>query len=310
MRHTGSYPQETKTGCVHCSKCLLLKHNRNAPGLLMKVITSISNQENWWYNNMLVPSCRYHGLDLETLVFEEPWHTHRNKDVLLLNYLEGVDPDEIILFTDGYDTLFLTGEEEILGKFHTFETPLVFTAEKNCWPDLSLAHRFPESPTISRYLNSGGFIGYAGVIKALLTKHPQPPVQYAAWKKPYWQMKKWLFGKEFHPARKYPFSNQYYWSRIYLRHPESVSLDYFSTIFQELTTPRVNFSPDQLHTLKEQCVEEQKAKDKARIFELFGIEDYRLVHRATGERPCQLHFNGKVIKMLIHEPEFQGLIHW
>ena len=42
--------------------------------------------------------------------------------------------DEIILFTDSYDVIFLSDEKEII-KLHRFNCDLIFFLEKECWPD-------------------------------------------------------------------------------------------------------------------------------------------------------------------------------
>lgn len=277
----------------------------------MKVVTCISDEENWWYNNILAPSCRHFNLELITLLFKkEYWITHRNKDLLLVEYLENIDPSEIILFTDGYDTLFLSGEDEILRKFRSFKKPVVFTAEKNCWPDISLRNRYPRSPTNSRYINSGGFIGYAGVIRRLIKSYEYPPIKNFTRKNFFWEMKKRIFKREFNPALKYYFSNQYYWTKVFLYNQEVIALDYFSILFQELTTPRVRFSPDKIVKLSAIPTEIQIEQDKRRVLEIFSIGESGFQNRITGAKPCQLHFNGHIIKQLIHDPAFRGITPW
>ncbi|VDM96070.1 unnamed protein product [Thelazia callipaeda] len=78
--------------------------------------------------------------------------------------------DIVILFVDGYDTILLGNEEEILGKFLTFfeEFRVVFSAETFCWPQKSLAPSYPIVNFGYRYLNSGVFMGYAPEIWKLL----------------------------------------------------------------------------------------------------------------------------------------------
>ncbi|XP_037810669.1 LOW QUALITY PROTEIN: procollagen-lysine,2-oxoglutarate 5-dioxygenase [Lucilia sericata] len=79
------------------------------------------------------------------------------------------EKDTIILFTDSYDVLFTTGLPEILQKFKESNAKLLFSAEKYCWPDESLANKYPAvEPNASPYLNSGAFIGYAPQVWALL----------------------------------------------------------------------------------------------------------------------------------------------
>ncbi|XP_063410328.1 multifunctional procollagen lysine hydroxylase and glycosyltransferase LH3-like isoform X1 [Mytilus trossulus] len=70
--------------------------------------------------------------------------------------------DLIIMFTDSYDVVFTAGPDEILEKFKKFDSNVIFSAEGFCWPDANLKEQYPEvKPHECRFLNSGGFIGYA-----------------------------------------------------------------------------------------------------------------------------------------------------
>jgi hypothetical protein len=72
--------------------------------------------------------------------------------------------DHIVLFTDSYDVVFFEGCKEILSRFRQSDAQILFSTEKTCWPDESLSEQYPEVDTDYRYLNSGGFIGYANQI--------------------------------------------------------------------------------------------------------------------------------------------------
>ncbi|XP_058480567.1 multifunctional procollagen lysine hydroxylase and glycosyltransferase LH3 [Solea solea] len=69
--------------------------------------------------------------------------------------------DMVIMFVDSYDVIFASGPEELLSKFSRLGHRVVFSAEGFCWPDQRLAPKYPEVHTGKRYLNSGGFIGFA-----------------------------------------------------------------------------------------------------------------------------------------------------
>lgn len=66
---------------------------------------------------------------------------------MLHKYISSNNSDEIILFTNGYDTMFLCSGEEILLKYHKTNKKVLFSAEVNCWPDSSLANNYPEVPS-------------------------------------------------------------------------------------------------------------------------------------------------------------------
>ncbi|KAG7495864.1 procollagen-lysine,2-oxoglutarate 5-dioxygenase 3-like [Solea senegalensis] len=69
--------------------------------------------------------------------------------------------DMVIMFVDSYDVIFASGPEELLSKFSRLGHRVVFSAEGFCWPDQRLAPKYPVVHTGKRYLNSGGFIGFA-----------------------------------------------------------------------------------------------------------------------------------------------------
>ncbi|XP_016839853.1 procollagen-lysine,2-oxoglutarate 5-dioxygenase isoform X1 [Nasonia vitripennis] len=80
------------------------------------------------------------------------------------------DPDQIVLFTDSYDVIFLSSLEKISRKFKEWDDArVIFSAEEYCWPLKSLASEYPQVKRGKRFLNSGGFIGYAPDIYAILT---------------------------------------------------------------------------------------------------------------------------------------------
>ncbi|OQR74134.1 procollagen-lysine, partial [Tropilaelaps mercedesae] len=72
------------------------------------------------------------------------------------------------MFVDSYDVVFLGGAKEILSKFLAFNSGAVFSAEGFCWPDASLREKYPELEG-KKYLNSGGFIGFAPEIYKIVT---------------------------------------------------------------------------------------------------------------------------------------------
>ena len=78
-----------------------------------------------------------------------------------LNYY---DDNDIIMFLDGYDTFIHSTEEEILERYFSFKKEIIFSAEKTCWPDNSIAKKFPETGGY-KYLNSGTFIGTVSSLK-------------------------------------------------------------------------------------------------------------------------------------------------
>uniref|UniRef100_A0A8C9U3H1 procollagen-lysine 5-dioxygenase n=1 Tax=Scleropages formosus TaxID=113540 RepID=A0A8C9U3H1_SCLFO len=81
--------------------------------------------------------------------------------------------DLVILFVDSYDVIFASGPQELLKKFSRMSHRVVFAAEGFCWPDQRLAPKYPPVHTGKRYLNSGGFIGYAPELSAIVQQWKQ-----------------------------------------------------------------------------------------------------------------------------------------
>ncbi|XP_016405100.1 procollagen-lysine,2-oxoglutarate 5-dioxygenase 3-like [Sinocyclocheilus rhinocerous] len=116
----------------------------------------------------------------------------------------------VIMFVDSYDVILASGPEELLKKFSRFSHRVVFSAEGFCWPDQRLASKYPVVHHGKRYLNSGGLIGYAPEIHAIV--------------------KKWKYKDD--------DDDQLFYTRIYLdkeqRRKFNITLDHKSHIFQNL----------------------------------------------------------------------------
>ncbi|XP_018363864.1 PREDICTED: procollagen-lysine,2-oxoglutarate 5-dioxygenase 1 isoform X1 [Trachymyrmex cornetzi] len=125
-------------------------------------------------------SAEIHGFHdkLNVLGLGEPWKGGNvvryagggYKINLLKKALEDYQNDEkkIILFTDSYDVIFLGDLSTIVERFLDTDARVLFSAEAYCWPDKSLATQYPPVSRGKRYLNSGGFIGYASDVYKIL----------------------------------------------------------------------------------------------------------------------------------------------
>ncbi|KAK7094083.1 procollagen-lysine,2-oxoglutarate 5-dioxygenase 1-like [Littorina saxatilis] len=127
-------------------------------------------------------STKKYGLKVKVLGMGETWKGGNMnfagggfKVNLLKKEVEKHRDDEnlIIMFTDSYDVVFTEGAETILERFAKFDARVVFSAEGYCWPDLSLQDKYPPvKPSEKRYLNSGGFMGYASEVHQILQYSP------------------------------------------------------------------------------------------------------------------------------------------
>ncbi|KAF7235757.1 Multifunctional procollagen lysine hydroxylase and glycosyltransferase LH3 [Varanus komodoensis] len=118
--------------------------------------------------------------------------------------------DMIIMFVDSYDVILAGSPIELLWKFLRFKSKLVFSAESFCWPEWSLAEKYPPVSVGKRFLNSGGFIGYAPTIHQIVQL--------------------WKYKDD--------DDDQLFYTRIYLdsalREKHGITLDHKSKIFQNL----------------------------------------------------------------------------
>ncbi|XP_053860889.1 multifunctional procollagen lysine hydroxylase and glycosyltransferase LH3 [Malaclemys terrapin pileata] len=116
----------------------------------------------------------------------------------------------VIMFVDSYDVLLAGGPVELLRKFLAFDSRVVFSAEGFCWPEWGLAERYPPVSTGKRFLNSGGFIGFAPAIHGVVQL--------------------WKYQDD--------DDDQLFYTRIYLdpglREKFGLALDHKSKIFQNL----------------------------------------------------------------------------
>uniref|UniRef100_A0A8C4EI63 procollagen-lysine 5-dioxygenase n=1 Tax=Dicentrarchus labrax TaxID=13489 RepID=A0A8C4EI63_DICLA len=118
--------------------------------------------------------------------------------------------DMVVMFVDSYDVIFASGPEELLSKFSRLGHRVVFSAEGFCWPDQRLASKYPEVHAGKRYLNSGGFIGFASDLSTIVQQ--------------------WKYKDN--------DDDQLFYTRIYLdkiqRTKYNMTLDHRSRIFQNL----------------------------------------------------------------------------
>lgn len=255
----------------------------------MKIITCITDTEHLGYKYVLKSSCDFFGLELITLIAEDKeWETHRNKDLELAKALTHIPDSELVLFTDGYDAMFIGNEKQIIEKYDKARkgNELLISAEKSCYPDTLLATQFPNTASEFKYLNSGGIMGTAKTIKIALDE----------------------LDKIKQDLRKetdlFVHSNQYLWTLYFLTNKDTISLDTDCNLFQTLT-PKMN-SVRHLREMEEDINERKEYAQKEfdslnSDFELNNVFEFR--NKLTGSQPLHLHFNSPLSKFgMFQEP--------
>lgn len=145
------------------------------------LIITVATKENDGFRQFIRSTQKY-GLDVKVFGMGEEWQGGTMDTVgggHKINILkEGLkqyksNKNLILMFTDSYDAIITAGKEVILEKFAKFNSRVVFAAENTCWPDRSLASKYPGvKESEKRYLNSGGFIGYAHEIVEMVNSQP------------------------------------------------------------------------------------------------------------------------------------------
>lgn len=105
---------------------------------------------------------------LVKLGYGQKYQGHFMKDKLLLEYTKILDENEIIIFMDGFDTLFLGETEELLEKFKKQNSKIVLSVENI--GRLDFIHKAVFSKYKGKFINTGLFMGYAGELKKFLTE--------------------------------------------------------------------------------------------------------------------------------------------
>ena len=164
----------------------------------------------------LKTSAEKHGWNLDILGLEENteslgWEDKNNKTgnygnfSIKLNkeieYVSKKNPEDIVLFTDAWDVICLGDCATLYERYKTFNKDLVFGAEKQCSPDGEKKTMYANQDVPFPYLNSGFFVGKAGVIKKYL-------MQYKGEK----------------------MNDQLFWTDIYLANQDAIALDSNATL--------------------------------------------------------------------------------
>jgi len=203
----------------------------------MKVVTIATDLEHPFLRRLLAPSCDAVGLDLVVLQADQKGFRPRDKRAVLTDYLaRRAAPDELVMFTDAYDTLFIRGEDYIRKMYAELSRGVIFSAEPNSWPLGHIGLALQKDPPVRPYpyLNSGGFIGLAGDILALCAKYPDPPSEH-------FPLLRHLRTHDYDTDKKFDISDQYYWTLVQLLEPDTVGLDNGAILFENFAPAVANF---------------------------------------------------------------------
>ncbi|CAF3679853.1 unnamed protein product [Rotaria sordida] len=135
------------------------------------VVAVVTNQNDGYHR--FIRSLNIYGYKYEIYGLDQVVTNAEQKIKILRENLVRYKDDKtkIILYTDGYNVILTQGPDFILNKFETLKPArIVFGAEDICWPDQNLQNDYPMvASNEKRFLNSGGFMGYASNIYEMIT---------------------------------------------------------------------------------------------------------------------------------------------
>ena len=146
----------------------------------IKCFTIITHKEG--YYNILVESCIKNNLHLDVIGLGDVYTSHLYKTYKTIEYLNKQDPNDIIIFVDGFDSIILEDAEIIKEKFIKLNVPCLISEDMNYsyskylfikfFYHFNLTNTFlfndimkNSNPCLKdnklKFINSGLFIGYS-----------------------------------------------------------------------------------------------------------------------------------------------------
>lgn len=119
----------------------------------MKLITVASHLEEQGLDN-LVMSAQKFNWDISVICTE--WKGFGTKLIETYNYFKQNPDVKELIFVDAYDVLILSTPQEVEEKIQD-RSKMLISVEAGCWPDSSLADKYPKTEHKCKYINSGSY---------------------------------------------------------------------------------------------------------------------------------------------------------
>ena len=120
-----------------------------------------------WYLNNLGEGVKWEGGTMEG-------QGGGHKINLVKEYIKNLDDSDVLVFLDGYDTFLSDSIDEILTRYKEWNTDIIFSSERFCWPDELIGSELKalnsNQDTPYQYLNSGMYIGRVGRLRELFAE--------------------------------------------------------------------------------------------------------------------------------------------
>jgi hypothetical protein len=266
----------------------------------MKIVTIITDKTQVGYVHALKASCKYYKLELVTLEVAS-YTSHRQKTRYLREYLETVDPDELIFFSDGYDVIFVAGEDEILKKYKRLspDGKMLMSADRFIEPEYLIPQTFKKTNHGYDYFCAGGFISTASVLKINIDKVFE------------------VMKSDNSPEnKKFIGCDQYEWSKAIEAKKVDIVLDHNCEIFQTFTSAKsiqnlYEFVNNESPLSEDEDLYARKSvvnTIKAILDEVDITGDGRVYNKSTKTYPVQIHYNTKINKLVMFMEPFVQIV--
>lgn len=119
----------------------------------------------------LLDTANHFNIDVELIGIGHTFTTFKDRLYILQDYLTDIDPNEIILVMDGYDTLFNNDIKYATYTFLAKNTRILISAERMFTYQYPMyLDNYNKIESDYRYVNAGTFMGYAGDVNQMLTE--------------------------------------------------------------------------------------------------------------------------------------------
>lgn len=148
------------------------------------VVFTVATDEAHFGFETLRRSANYYGYDLRVLGLGEDWKGGDMarttgggvKLIYMQTAIREIPDSQLVLFVDGYDTVFQYPASVLLARFREIGADVLFGAEKDCWPSEEVCEQYAlRTDGVFRYLNSGTYMGNAGFLKDILAEFEDNP---------------------------------------------------------------------------------------------------------------------------------------
>lgn len=137
----------------------------------MKLYAISVATHNEGYYDAFVESCRRNEIELVILGYGQPWQGFAWRFLLMKNYLERLNNEDIVIFLDAYDMIATQHASIIQERFLQFQTPVLFSTENVLRKDF-LTHYirkgvFGHCPKAD--ISGGAYMGHVYALKQMYT---------------------------------------------------------------------------------------------------------------------------------------------